>query len=156
MHIFDNSNPSEPVWMAAFAHATACDPVFVDGDIAYVTLRDGRECETFTNQLDVVDISDLYQPELMVSYPMDHPHGLSVRSDILYLCEGQHGLKVFGTEDPYTIDQNLLEHLKGFDAYDVISLADDHLLLVGADGFYQFDTKNPESIETLSKINVVQ
>jgi hypothetical protein len=154
MHIFNNSNPAAPVWIAAFAHATACDPVFVDGDIAYVTLRDGQECETFTNQLDVVDIGDLHNPELMRSYPMDNPHGLAIRDDVLFLCEGESGLKIFDVRDPMTIDRNQIEHLRGFQAYDVISLDDDHLLLVGEDGLYQFDPSDPRNVKTLSVIEV--
>ena len=43
MYIYDNSNPSAPTYLSEFAHANACDPVFVSGDRAYVTLRDGVE-----------------------------------------------------------------------------------------------------------------
>ena len=154
MHIFDNSNPETPVWIAAFAHATACDPVFVDEDVAYVTLRDGRECETFTNQLDVVDISDLYNPALVRSFPMDNPHGLAVRDDVLFLCEGESGLKVFDAEEPSIVGEKLVEHLTGFNAYDVISLASDHLIMVGADGLYQIDASKADALKIVSEIKV--
>ena len=154
MHILDNSNPSSPEYLTTFSHANACDPVFVQGDIAYVTLRDGRECETFTNQLDVIDISNIAQPELMASYQMFNPHGLSVRDDNLYLCEGEQGLKIFDITDPLKIDQNLLGHDNSFDAFDVISLSDDHLLLIGQDGLYQFDVSNPDDVRQISLIPV--
>jgi len=37
-------------------------------------LRSGTECQGFANQLDVVDISDLSNPSLLKTYPMDNPH----------------------------------------------------------------------------------
>jgi hypothetical protein len=41
MHIYDNANPEKPERLAIFNHARACDPVVVERDIAYVTLRQG-------------------------------------------------------------------------------------------------------------------
>ena len=38
---------------------TSCDPVVVQGDYAFVTLRGGTECQGFSNQLDIIDISTL-------------------------------------------------------------------------------------------------
>ena len=78
MQIFDNSNPSEPIHLSTFAHARVCDPVVVNDDYAFVTLRSGDRCSGFVNQLDVVDIKDLENPKLVKSYPMDNPHGLGV------------------------------------------------------------------------------
>lgn len=39
MYIFDISNPAVPAFVSEFQHGTACDPVVVDGDYAFVTLR---------------------------------------------------------------------------------------------------------------------
>ncbi len=154
MHIFDNSVPSDPVYLSTFAHANACDPVVVQDDLAYVTLRNGNECENFINQLDVVDVSDLLRPQLLASYPMHNPHGLSVRGDVLYLCEADQGLKVFDIEEPEEIDKNQIGHVEDIFAYDVISVNANLLLLIGADGFYQFDTEKPSDPEILSSIRV--
>ena len=90
MYIFDNTNPTRPQFLSKFQHALACDPVYVDGNLAYVTLRDGTQCENFNNQLDVVDISNLSFPELLVTYPMHNPHGLSKAGSYLYICENDH------------------------------------------------------------------
>ncbi len=152
MHIFDNADPSNPVYLSTFEHARACDPVVVQGNLAYVTLRDGNECTNFTNQLDVVDVSDLLRPQLLASFPMHHPHGLSVRGNVLYLCEGDQGLKVFDVSDPEVIDRNLLAHLDRYFAYDVISVSPNLLLMIGADGFYQFNTSDPSNPIELSAI----
>ena len=156
MHIMDNRDPANPEYISTFQHARACDPVVVQDDIAYVTLRDGTECQNFINQLDVVDVSNIYQPELIDSYRMHHPHGLSVRDEHLYLCEGDEGLKIFDVTNTEEIDRNLLAHLDDFNAYDVISISPELLLLVGDDGFYQFDTSDPRSPKVLSKILIGQ
>ena len=52
MYIYDNSNPHNPTYMSQFEHAEVCDPVFIEGNFAYVTLRSGSRCNGFQNQLD--------------------------------------------------------------------------------------------------------
>lgn len=157
MFIYDNSNPIEPMPLGTFTHARACDPVVVKDNYAYVTLRDGTWCEGFENQLDVVDITDLNRPQLVKTYPMDNPHGLALRNNELYLCDGASGLKVFNIEDVNAIDQNQLTHVKGIDTYDAIALpGKDVLLVIGADGFYQYDISDPENLKELSLIAVEQ
>ncbi|RRA98551.1 LVIVD repeat-containing protein [Larkinella rosea] len=151
MQIFDNSNPEKPVRMSTFDHARVCDPVVVYEDKAYVTLRSGTTCQGFTNQLDVVDVSNLYSPRLLKSYPMKNPHGLGIDFPNLFICEGAYGLKTFNASDAMKIDE--LEHLEGFNAYDVIPLGKS-LLLIGQDGFYQYDYSNPRKLKLLSKIPV--
>jgi len=154
MYIFDNSNPLTPRFLSKFEHARACDPVVVDGDIAYVTLRDGTTCQGFNNQLDVVDVSTLTRPELLKTYPMDNPRGLAVRDKKLYLCDGDSGLKSYDVTNWETIDENQLTHIKGFSTYDVIALPNDLLLVIGEDGFYQFKIENEKDLKEISLIPV--
>ena len=139
MFIYDISTPSEPWYQSEFTHARACDPVFVDGDRAYVTLRDGNRCQNFNNQLDVLDVSDLRNPKLVVTHQMDNPHGLSKIENKLIICEGEHGLKTFDASVDQDINSNLLSHIKDIHAYDVIALSLEHLLVVGKDGLFQYD-----------------
>src|SRR5690606_5585000 len=73
MYLYDITDPANPAYRSTFAHAQACDPVFVSEDIAYVTLRDGNQCQGFVNQLDVIDVSNLENPRLIRSYPMTNP-----------------------------------------------------------------------------------
>lgn len=153
MFIFDNSNPAYPKQLSMFQHGRACDPVVVQDNIAYVTIRSGTACPGTQNQLDLVDVSDPSAPQLIKSYQMESPHGLSIDSPTLYLCEGAHGLKVFDVKDKFKIDKNLLAHFKDMDAYDVISLGKT-LLLIGKDGFYQYDSSNPKDLRLLGKIPV--
>jgi hypothetical protein len=155
MLIYDISNPANPTYRSTFAHATACDPVVVSGSTAYVTLRDGNNCFGFVNQLDVIDVSNLDNPNLIRSYPMDNPHGLSVVDETLYLCEGLFGFKTFDASDPREIGNRILDHISGFQAYDVIVLPPgDHVMVVGQHGLYQFDASNRDDLKQLSVISV--
>lgn len=157
MFILDNSNPEAPTLLSSFTHAQACDPVFVDGDIAYITLRSGSSrCQNVDNELDVVDIKNITSPRLIKRYPMSNPQGLSVVGENLYLCEGAFGFKVFNISDVNSIDKNLLNHLTGFPAYDVIALSKAQLLVVGESGLIQLDATNPKNIKTISTIPIVK
>ena len=156
LHIYDHSTPERPSYVSVFRHATACDPVFVDGDVAYVTLRDGRDCESFGNQLDVIDVSDIKNPTLMTSFEMEKPHGLSVRKDHLYLCEGESGLKVFDASTPIEVGNHMEKHIKSLHATDVIALTDDLLLLIGSDGLYQFDISDAADPKEISFISAAR
>jgi len=153
MFIYDNTNPAEPKQLSNFQHGRACDPVVVHENIAYVTLRTGNACAGNQNQLDLVDVSNPSAPQLIKSYQMENPHGLSIDFPTLFLCEGEHGLKVFDVTDKFSIDRNQLAHFKDMHAYDVISLGKT-LLLIGEDGFYQYDSSNPKDLKMLSKIPV--
>lgn len=153
MFIFDNSNPAEPKQLSVFQHGRACDPVVVNENTAYVTIRTGTNCGGTQNQLDLVDVSNPASPQLIKSYQMQNPHGLSIDFPTLYLCEGENGLKVFDVKDKFNVDQHLLSHFKKMDAYDVISLGKT-LMLIGKDGFYQYDASNPLDLKLLSKIPV--
>ena len=156
MFIYDINSPNSPTYISQLAHANACDPVFVSGDYAYVTLREGTFCQGFDNQLDLVNISNIFNPVLEKTFPMKHPHGLSINNNTLFLCEGKYGLKVFDVSDPLKLDKNRIDWIKTMDAYDVISVPGQSnvLLLIGKDGFYQYDASDPTNLRLLSKISV--
>lgn len=158
MFIYDLENPTNPTQLSTFTHGRACDPVFVDGDKAYVTLRNGTACNNAINQLLIVDISNLRLPQLLKSYPMKNPRGLSVLDSTLYLCDD--GLKIFDVKDWNTVDKNMKSQIANFDTYDVISYYETTTqkvaMVIGSDGFYQFDVTNPEQPKELSKIPVSQ
>ncbi|RNI30596.1 hypothetical protein EFB08_04930 [Rufibacter latericius] len=153
MHIYDNSNPTNPVHLSTYAHVNSCDPVVVDGDLAWVTLRSGNACAGFTNQLEVINISNPRAPQLIKTYPMQHPHGLGIDASTLFLCEGAFGLKTFNIKNPLRVAENQLQHFKDLHAYDVIPLGN-ILIMVGDDGLYQYDSRNPSQLKLLSKIPV--
>ncbi|NNF35943.1 MAG: hypothetical protein HKN68_17680, partial [Saprospiraceae bacterium] len=149
MFIFDNSNPSLPQYRSSFMHVTACDPVVVNDDYAFVTLRSGTRCEGFTNQLDVINIENLNSPWLVKTYPMQNPHGLGIDGNTLFICEGEYGLKVYDISDVDAISENLLEHFEGIHSFDVIPY-EKVLLMIGEDGLYQYDYSDLGDIKLLS------
>jgi len=155
MYIFDATDRTAPSFLSVFRHARACDPVFVSGEVAYVTLRDGTECQNFINQLDVVDISDLSNPRLLQTFPMHHPIGLSVVGDWLYICEDDQGVKIFDREPLAEIGRGPVSRIDGFNAVDIIALPrQDLALIIGTDGLHQYDISDPEAPRFLSLIPV--
>jgi hypothetical protein len=155
MFIYDLLNPAKPSLFSQFLHVRSCDPVVVQDNYAYVTLRSGTTCQGFTNQLDVLDISDLAKPKLVKSYPMKNPHGLGIENNILFICDGDAGLKIYNASDPYGIDQNLIQQFPDIHAFDVIPLQG-ILLMIGDNGFYQYSYKDLKNIELLSTIPIVK
>jgi len=154
MLIFDLSNPARPEQISSYDHITACDPVVADDHYAYVTLRSGTACGSTQNLLEVIDISSITHPYLVKSYPMYHPHGLGIDGDLLFICDGGAGLKIYDRSDPLAILANQLAHYADIDTYDVIPYQG-VLMLVGDDGIYQYDYSNPENIFELSHLDIV-
>jgi hypothetical protein len=150
MYIYDISSPAKPTFISEFQHGTACDPVVVDGDYAYVTLRGGNMCGATESGLFIVDISDITNPVLSKTYPMESPYGLGIKGEKLFVCDGSSGLKVYDKTDI----ENLvpLNHFKGIDAFDVIPL-ETHLLMVGAEIIYQYEYLE-DTIKLLSTLKL--
>jgi LVIVD repeat len=153
MFIYSIDNPRSPVQLSSFEHAQACDPVFASGNTAYVTLRSGTQCNNGANELLVVDVSNLRQPTLTASYPMHNPHGLSVRNNDLFLCEGDAGLKVFDVANQQNIAQNLRSSFANIHAIDVLTIPNtNNVVVVGKDGLHIYDASNVSGIRELSFI----
>ena len=148
MFIFDVSNPSQPSKQGEFNHVRTCDPVIAEDKYAYVTLRSGTGCPGSTNQLDVLDITNLSQPSLVKSYSMTNPHGLSKDGDLLFICDGKDGLKIYNAANAGNI--SLLKQVTGPDTFDVIAW--NGVAIVSAtDGLYQYDYSDVNNIKLLSK-----
>ncbi len=135
MYIYDITNPAQPGFVSEFQHGTACDPVVVDGNYAYVTLRGGNNCGATESGLFVIDIADLSNPALLKSYPMDEPYGLGVKDDRVFVCDGSFGLKVFDKSN--TPDLTQVQHFQDITTFDVIPLQQ-HLLMIGDEVLYQY------------------
>ena len=154
MYIFDNSNPTAPSFLSKYEHVFSCDPVVVEGDLAYVTLRTSenvRACNRGFNRLEIINISDPKNPRQVAMHGMSNPHGLGIDKGVLFICDGDAGLRVYDAKN----SQNLIElaHYQGINSIDVIPLGD-ILLMIGKDGFYQYDYSDVNNIKLLSKILV--
>ena len=149
MFIYHASNPDAPSLAGQFSHVSSCDPVVADDNYAYVTLRSGTECQGFTNQLEIVKLNNLTDPTLEKTYPMKNPHGLSKDADLLFICDGAAGLKVYNASDVKNL--RLLDEVKDLDTYDVIAM--NGIALISArDGLYQYSYADPENLKLLSRL----
>ena len=153
MHIYDASTPDSPTRMSVYEHVVACDPVVVNENFAFVTLRNGNTCFNSVNQLQVIDIKDPYKPYLKKAYSMLNPHGLGLAGDNLYITEGQHGLKSFKVSDVMAIDQNQMEFIESMKSVDLIP-GPKSLIVIGPDGVCQYDYSTPSKLQKLSCIDV--
>ncbi len=137
VYIYNFANPDRPELLSRYSHLTACDPVVVQGNYAYVTLRSGSaECFREINNLEVLDISDLRAPRLVNAIRMLNPHGLGVSGNNLFVCEGKFGLKRFDISNPTQPEQ--VEFLQDVSSFDVIPRSQ-RLVVVGEKGLYQYD-----------------
>ncbi len=151
MIIYDLSDPSSPDYVSSYNHIRSCDPVVVEGNFAYVTLRAGNLCGEATSQLDVIDISSLSSPKWKQSYPMQEPYGLGTDNKTLFVCDGPAGLKVYNAADP----ENLVKiaWFPDVNAFDVIPY-NGILMMIGSGGLYQYDYSGTENISLLSQIPI--
>jgi hypothetical protein len=148
--------PERPSRKGSFSHMTACDPVVIKGDLAFVTLKGGTTCRGTLNQLDVVKMNNNYsQFTLLKSYPMYGPQGLGIDGDLLFICDGDAGLKIYNASDPLTITQHLVASFPLINAYDVIPM-NNYLFMIGDEGFLLYDYSNIQNIKQIGIIPVVK
>ncbi len=153
MVIYDISVPLSPQSRKFFNHARSCDPVIVDDTLAYITLRTGTNCGGSTNTLSVVNVKNIESPKLVMTYQLTNPHGLGKDGDLLFICDGAAGLKIYDASDPKTITNHPVYAYPNINAYDVIPIGN-VLILIGDDGLYQYNYSNITNISLLSTILV--
>jgi hypothetical protein len=149
--IYSVENPLQPTMRSQISHVYGCDPVVVENDLAYVTIHSGNLCGQTSNELIIVDVSDIDEPVQIVSYKMNNPKGLGIDNGTLFLCD--EGLKIFKATGPQMLMSNLLKHYKGMDGYDVIPY-DNTLMMISDSGLYQYDYSDLNNIRELSVISI--
>lgn len=149
MFIYSASNPDQPSLLGQFTHVRSCDPVVADDTHAYVTLSGGTMCGGFSNQLDVVDIKNLLTPQLLKTYSLKSPKGLSKDGNTLLICDGTDGLKLFDVSDPINVTH--IKTLSGFEPHDVIAIQG-YAIAVASDGIYTVDYRQPANAGIIGKI----
>lgn len=152
MIIMDITNGSNPVYISTYEHVVSCDPVVVQGNYAYVTLRNGTMCNRGATQLEIIDISNIESPYLVKTIPMMQPHGLDIDGKNLIVTEGNNGFKWLDASNPTNPQQILFE--KNVAGFDVISRGSE-FILIGQDGLFQYEYGN-NSLTLLSKIPVAK
>jgi hypothetical protein len=149
--IYSVKNPLQPILRSQVNHVYGCDPVVVENDLAYVTVHSGNLCGQTSNELMIIDVSNIDEPVQIVSYNMYNPKGLGIDNGTLFLCDA--GLKIFKVTDPQTLISNLLKHYTGMDGYDVIPY-NNTLIMISDNGLYQYDYSDLNNIRELSFIPV--
>lgn len=151
MLIYDISSPANPLHLSQFRHFIGCDPVVVQDTLAFVTLRTTGCRPGVANTLDIVNIKVPAQPVLVASYGLQSPYGLGVDGDLLFVCEGENGMKIFDISNPHNL--TVLRDYRDVDAYDVIPNGG-ILVLTGKHGIVQYDYSDHSNIRQLSAINI--
>ncbi len=156
MFIYDIAVPALPQFLGTFTHACFNDPVIADGNFAYVTLK-ARETQSpcwgapaaQTNELDIVNISNLYNPVLAKIYNMKSPTGLWKDGNLLFICDGSAGLKIFNAADPLNLQ--LINQVTGIEPQDIIA-GSGVAIVIAKNGLYQYDYSTPAQTRLISKI----
>ena len=151
--IYQINETGELTEMGAFEHVTSCDPVAIQGDYAFYTLRGGTRCRSIVNELHVLDISDITHPTRISIVEMKEPYGLGIDDDILFVCDGSDGLKIYDAANKKQIGSNQIGHFKDIQARDVIPV-NGYLFVVSNEGFSQYDYSDPAHIQRVSLIPV--
>lgn len=146
MFIYSLENPALPTYISEFTHWEGCDPVVVDGNYAYLTLRGGNACGQLESVLEVIDVSDKTNPTLVARHTLDNPYGLGFSNNNLFVCDGSSGLRVFDKSNPLSLQQ--IQLLADVNAKDVIPL-NNSLLMIGDNALYQYQY-NDTALELLS------
>jgi hypothetical protein len=151
MLIYSRNNGYQPTYLSGISHARGCDPVAVQGSYAYVTVRGNGNCGEANNELLVVDIRNISAPTLHSAHAMNSPYGLGLNNDVLFICDGTSGLRIFDKSSLETITQNELATVTGIDAYDVIPL-ETTFILSTSQGVFQYDYTDVTKPRLLSKL----
>lgn len=149
--IFSVDDASTPVEEGMFGHFCCSDPVIADDSIAYVTLHTGNACNANIDELDVLDVTNIQQPQLIKTYPLAGPEGLSKDGNLLFICDGASSLKIFDAAK--ATDIKLLHTINISHPFDVICY-NKIAFVATADGIYQYDYSDINNIKLLSKITL--
>ncbi len=141
VYIYDVEDNIDPQYRGEFQHAERCDPVVVDGDRAYVTLRGNSACGGWRSQMDILDVSDVKHPRLLKTYEgVNSPYGLAVRDGIAIVSDGQSGLRILDVKDEDRIRE--CGRVTGITPFDVIWQGD-MLIVTAKEGFFLYDASDP-------------
>ncbi len=154
MYTYDVSNPASPRYLSMHEHFTACDPVVANDEYAFITLRGGNTCGGVTqDMLEIVDISDIMRPSTVEEVWMSNPHGLAIdnEDELVFVCDGTAGLKVYNYSERGRVGQNKLAEVNDMQTYDVISFRN-ILHVIGTDGLRQYEYNSSGNLQTLSTI----
>lgn len=151
--IYSLADPYTPKQISTFSHVYSCDPVVVEGNRAYYTMRSGNNCGQSISGMGVVDITDPTKPVELSFFALSSPNGLGIDNNRLFICDGDKGLKVFDATDPLKLLDNQIATFNTVQAVDVIPY-NNILILIGQTGLKQYDYTDIHNIKLLSTIPI--
>lgn len=152
MFIYDITDPGNPSFISNYNHFRACDPVVAAGNYAYVTLRSTNNwCTGSINQLQIIDISEIFEPEPVSVYNLNAPYGLAYREDRVLVCDGGSGLKIIDVTDKKA--PKVVGFIDDIDPRDII-LIKDLAYVVTKEGMVIYSISDLENPQRLSIQNL--
>lgn len=150
LYIYSLDDPTNPQFESIFQHEVSCDPVVVQDQYAYVSLRLlGCNQRVLDDVVEILDVSNINNPVLISSFSgVQTPYGLGIKDDVLYLCQNKNGLLLLDVSDktnPQPIKTMPVE------SYDVI-INGNAMILIGDQGLYQYNIADPKNPQQLSLI----
>ena len=147
VYMYDITSPDKPKQLDIFRHVESCDPIIIDEAFAYISTRAESACRRGKNALFVLDVSNFDKCSQIAEFPMQHPYGLAINDNRLYVAEAEFGVKMFSTTEKDRIADSLLASDKSLHAFDLIALKDKkQLLMTGNDGFYVYDISKADKL----------
>jgi hypothetical protein len=152
LYICSLADPANPKLESRVGHFRSCDPVVATGQTAYVTLRSGGNCGGNQNVLAVYDVHSLTAPLLKQTISLNGPYGLGVEKNILYVCDGTSGLRVYDISSPW--NPKHVYHVIGNRENNFHDVIPHRGVLIAqlADGVSFYDISQPERPTLLSTV----
>jgi hypothetical protein len=121
------------------------------GDFAYSTLRAESSCFRGVNQLDVINISTLTEPQHVRSIQLNNPRGLGISGDYLFICDADQliGFDISIPDSPNLLDSELTLNA----CYDIIPY-NGNLIVSTKFGIFQYAVESSGILTLLSSIAV--
>jgi hypothetical protein len=120
VRVYNLKNRSNPTMESKVEHATSCDPVLAEGDVAYSTLRStaNEGCAGTDNVLLVLEVKPSKKARLLETIDMRSPYGMTIFDNLLLVGEGLNGLTIFNITEKERPEE--LKKLNNIVAYDVM------------------------------------
>ena len=128
LYILGLENPKQPNILSQTTRDEifigGCDPVVVQGNYAYSTVKIIENICGWTNSfsaLIVYDVTDKENPIEVGTYPLNVPNGLGIKGNRLFVCdEGSDQITIFDISDPTNLQMLWDESITADNPFDVI------------------------------------
>ena len=145
-------SPTTPYFVSfASRNVRGCDPVVVQNNFMFSTVRTGTVCNQFgQSALFIHDVTDKTAPRPEFNKILEQPKGLGIDGNLLFICQGDKGMAVYNWDESSKKLSYLYQKIDLY-AFDVIT--GNNTLIVAADnGLYLYDYTDPNNIKRLSKV----